>query len=161
DGQPWTDDEINMFSAWIYDGKQQGVKITEDEGNKISSYMEPTFPTDVKIDESTDEPLDPSSLNFQDHVLKMFALGYRNTMWKITGYLDLHDYNSVNSNKDDIFLRLTRLETDITTPMMPRRNPWPRKNILLFYRWAIQGQNSKENSTSTPTDWPSGSLVLK
>ncbi|CAG8834769.1 16001_t:CDS:1, partial [Cetraspora pellucida] len=149
EGQPWTDNEINMLSTWIYDGQKRGTVIDlTKEDITFNSHMKPSFPPNVIINRS-DEPVNPqpSKLNFNDHVIIMFALGHRNAMLNFRLF-DLHKYDDVNAKKVEIFHRLTRTETDTTVELMPQNNPWPRKNIILFYTWAIQGPKSRESSES-------------
>ncbi|CAG8718171.1 1086_t:CDS:2, partial [Cetraspora pellucida] len=90
-GVPWPDDKVNMFTAWIYDGCMDDI-----------SYMIPVFPSDVKTNESG-EPMDPGSLNFNDHILPMFSLGNQKAMLNFAS-LDLHKYDDVNGiYKSEIF----------------------------------------------------------
>ncbi|CAG8773619.1 hypothetical protein C2G38_2034529 [Gigaspora rosea] len=185
DGNSWTDDQINMFSAWVYDGKRGDDKGGDggfpsknpDDGKNVVSYMEPSFPvlncttesSLKRLVESKDKepPTDPNyDLNFNDHIVKMFGLGHRYAMFKIIQekqknsedpkpnpplHLDLHDYKDVNNKKVEILDHLTR--ADGASGLMPRRNPWPKKNILLFYLWALQGDDSKETSNSSKPKW--------
>ncbi|CAG8759963.1 4461_t:CDS:1 [Gigaspora margarita] len=150
EGPFWPKDAFYMFSAWMYDGQQLGELIDYnnykdplDESSKEQylSYMEPFYP---KVKTNTNGSLDTDSLNFQDHVRKMFSKGHQKAMLHYGGF-DLHDYDDVNSMKANIFNRLTREETN--AKLMPRLNPWPKKNVDLFYFWAMQGPQSRNDGS--------------
>ncbi|CAG8740490.1 9356_t:CDS:1 [Gigaspora margarita] len=138
-GVPWTDDHINLFSAWIYDGCR----------DDITSYMEPAWPSKYKAkmaDGDLVKPADQVDLNFEDHIKPMFSKGHTEAMKK---HFNLHEYIDVHRYKVEIFDRLSREENDIK--LMPKNNPWPKNHVLLFYYWAIQGPNSKKDSNSEKT----------
>ncbi|CAG8459135.1 19948_t:CDS:1 [Racocetra persica] len=162
-GEPWTDEEINFFCAWIYDGAEQGDK--DKSFAETISYMKPTFPDDVELKQvkltvdgktynnieiyDLKPPSTADSLSYDEHIKLMFADGHREAMMNYK-HFDLQNYDDVNNKKVLILLRLTRMESNdpSNVKLMPHGNPWPQKNILLFYHWAIQGPNSRNDSDS-------------
>ncbi|CAG8653799.1 17657_t:CDS:1 [Racocetra fulgida] len=161
-GPKWSDIQINMLPAWKYEGYKDSSPQAKNNTD-VMSYMEPYFP-EYKIDgvqanennlkEALDQNKNFDGLTFDFHIKPMFALGHRDKMFDVTsGHIDLHDFVSVNEEKVNILFKLT-LPNIMKSgkKRMPQRNPWPKKNIYLFYAWAKQGETSKKGVTSTIKD---------
>ena len=83
---------------------------------------------------------------FEIHIRPMFRLTDRDHM---SFAFDLHDYDAVAQNADDI---LQRLESDM--PPRVASGPWPEEWIALYKRWIDTGKKrlsqARPNGPSPP-----------
>lgn len=77
---------------------------------------------------------------FEIHIRPMFRLTDRDHM---SFAFDLHDYDAVAQNADDI---LQRLESDM--PPRVASGPWPEEWIALYKRWIDTGKKRLEPGTA-------------
>jgi len=148
---PWNENNIRLFAAWICDG------LKDRRIEKLSTIV-PFYPADIEVD-ADGYPKNPYELNFDDHVKPMFGFGHKQRMNAIKADLNLHNYESMCNYKIMILRALTRENisgsslngTGNGDKRMPQYNPWPKKNIALFYAWAAQGEKPRENAESQPS----------